>query len=262
MPSPHSDTTELRNKIIKQLNRICREEYGGNASRMAEDAQVSQSKMSRLLHGKGQKIDPYLGVAADIANAQSIDLSQITTPKPTSEDTHSVHAFRSVKVGARDTRPMEDWPYENVNIPTRIGRQLVGQEPPDDVGLVQVKGESMYPEIQNGDWVLFTPCNELVDGGTFLIRLDGALLLKNLQRKAGNRVRIHSFNESFDDDFIRQVGSGEWVTDDRHEHPVAFEVVGRFLNVIQPKELFRSSQRVKEAIKAHASMTTNGNGVK
>lgn len=256
MAASQSDTNELRNNIIKQLNRICHEKYRGNASEMAEDAQVSQSKMSRLLHGKQEKIDPYLGVAADIADAQSIELSQVTTPAPARSqraDMQAVHAYCDVEIGARDTRAMTDWTFEDVNVPTRIARQLVGQKPPDEVGLVQVRGESMYPEIQDGDWVLFTPTERLVDGGTFLIRMDGALLLKNLQRKAGNRVRIHCFNEDFEDDIIRK-DSGGWVTDDHRSHAVEFEVVGKFLNVIQEKELYRSSQRVKEALKAHTHM--------
>lgn len=254
-----SNTVELRNEIIKQLNRICRKQYEGNASQMAEDAQVSQSKMSRLLHGKGEKIDPYLEVAADIADAQSMDLSSLTSPQhEPSEGEETLRAFRDVRVGAKHVKPMHDWTYEDVTVPAHIARQLVGQQDvPEQVGLIQVRGQSMYPEIQCGDWVLITPCEKIVDGGTFLIRLDGALLLKNLQRKAGNRIRIHCFNEEFEDDIIRKAESG-WVTDDHRSHRVEFEVVGRFLNVVQKKELFRSSQRVKEAITAyaHANGTT------
>lgn len=262
MTTSYSDTHELRNKIIKQLNHICRDEYGGNASSMAENAQVSQSKMSRLLHGKQEKIDPYLEVAADVADALSMDLSQITSNTPTQTDTssHVVRTYEGVFVGTHNTDPMSDWPYDPLTIPPRVAHQLIGTpDPPDQIGLVEVQGESMYPEIQCGDWVLFSPADEVVDGGTFLIRLDGALLLKNLQRKAGNRIRIHCFNSEFEDDVIRR-GKGGWVTDDHNEHSVEFEVVGRFLNTVQKKELFRSSQRVREAVQA--SRHANGNGVK
>jgi len=158
-----------------------------------------------------------------------------------------------VTVGAGNgKRPMNEWDFTELRIPTKILKSMVGRENvPKEVGITKVKGESMYPEVQSGDYVMWTATESVCDGGTYLIRLDGGLLLKVLQRKAGKRLRIHSINSSFSDDFIRQTESGVWVTDDEQEHMVDFEVVGRFLNVIQPKDLFRSTQRLHDVMSAY-----------
>lgn len=60
---------------------------------------------------------------------------------------------------------------------------------------VRVTGVSMEPILRDGNPVLIEPTGgEVLAEGPHLLRLEGALLLKNLQRLPGGRLRIWSEN--------------------------------------------------------------------
>jgi phage repressor protein C with HTH and peptisase S24 domain len=62
---------------------------------------------------------------------------------------------------------------------------------------IRVKGVSMEPVLRDGHPVLIDPNDtDVLSEGPHLLRLEGALLLKNLQRLPGGRLRIWSENKS------------------------------------------------------------------
>lgn len=62
---------------------------------------------------------------------------------------------------------------------------------------VRVRGVSMEPVLRNGHPVLIDPNDtEILTEGPHFLRLEGALLLKNLQRLPGGRLRIWSENQT------------------------------------------------------------------
>lgn len=62
---------------------------------------------------------------------------------------------------------------------------------------VRVSGVSMEPMLRDGNPVLIEPTGgEIFGEGPYLLRLEGALLLKNLQRLPGGKLRIWSENQS------------------------------------------------------------------
>jgi phage repressor protein C with HTH and peptisase S24 domain len=227
---------------------------------MASAVGVSQSKMSRLINEAQDSIDPYLEVASLASSELSIPIEKITKPRPTQRADDQTQPplllYEDVVVGAGNSvRPIEEWEYVHIQIPRRVIRTLIGHDTvPDPLYVNRVRGESMYPEIQGGDYVVWTPEEEVVDGGTYVIRFDEGILLKVLQRKPGQRLRIHSLNPEFTDDVIKKTGRGVWVTDTEEKHRVDFDVHGRFLNVIQPKDLYRSSQRVHDLMTAYKTI--------
>jgi phage repressor protein C with HTH and peptisase S24 domain len=69
--------------------------------------------------------------------------------------------------------------------------------PPNGLYCVEVRGSSMEPILRNGAPALIQPTNgEVVYEGPYLLRMEGALLLKNLQRLPGGRLRIWSENQT------------------------------------------------------------------
>ncbi len=72
---------------------------------------------------------------------------------------------------------------------------------PSELYLVTVNGDSMYPTLSPNDIILVhdtshtgsVPCD-----GIYLLRLDGSLLVKRLQRRPSNRVKIISDNPSYE----------------------------------------------------------------
>lgn len=84
--------------------------------------------------------------------------------------------------------------------------------------LVRVAGDSMEPQIHSGDVVMVDrqDAGAAIDG-PHLVRIDGALMVKAVQRKPGGRVRVSSQNPAYEP-FEVILGT----TDDKD-----FEVLGR-----------------------------------
>jgi len=259
MSQPIRDTNALRSHLKKSLSEVCQKEFEGTALRMAEALDISQSKMSRVLRGKPQKIDVYLDVAAQTAEHLDIPLEQLTSPTDDSDGTMPVRVY-SVTAGAGDAkRPVSEWDFTQLHVPTRFLEAMCGKKRvPKEVGVIEASGESMYPEIESGDLVVWTPCDTIPDGGIYVIRLEGALMVKVVQKMPGRRYRIGSLNSEFEDKRIWQQDDGCWRTSyDDKEVAVDFDVIGEYLTAVQRRDLFSVSQRIHEAVSATLSATVS-----
>lgn len=74
--------------------------------------------------------------------------------------------------------------------------------PNDRVGLIEARGDSMEPTIQDGDTLLinfnFGGRDAILHGGVFVITLEGALLVKRLQITMGGELLIISDNPAYE----------------------------------------------------------------
>ncbi|WP_459990178.1 XRE family transcriptional regulator [Methylosoma difficile] len=69
---------------------------------------------------------------------------------------------------------------------------------PNDLVIVDVKGESMEPKLLNGDLVLVDKSQtDIASGKTFVLRMDGHILVKNLQLLPHGLVQVASFNTGY-----------------------------------------------------------------
>lgn len=67
------------------------------------------------------------------------------------------------------------------------------------IGMVRVMGTSAEPEIHSGDIVMLDRNDtSVVVEGHHLVRIDGALLMKILQRRPGSRIRVASRNPEYE----------------------------------------------------------------
>jgi phage repressor protein C with HTH and peptisase S24 domain len=257
------DTSTLKSHISRRLKSLRDAHFDRSGSKMAKAIGKSQSSVNRVLNQQPKGIDPYLEVAQSVATVLDVPVKEITqaesAPPTASQQVEmaQILSVQNVTVGGENA-PAEEWKTEKIPIPKEALGKLVTGDVPPDVGVVEVKGQGMYPEIQCGDWLLFSFIDHIADGGTYLIQLDDAVLVRLIQRMAGRRLRIHSLNSRFSDDMIRKSEQGNWVTDDDGQHRVHFDVVGRFLGVLQPKDLFRASQRVHDLVEAYTAMKQNG----
>lgn len=70
---------------------------------------------------------------------------------------------------------------------------------PSDLYLVHVDGESMEPTLRPGDVILIDHRDQSVSrDGVYVLRMDGALLVKRLQRKPGGLIKVSSDNQAYD----------------------------------------------------------------
>lgn len=88
----------------------------------------------------------------------------------------------------------------------------------NNIAMTAVVGRSMEPWLRPKDTVLTDLRDrEAMTEGVHIVRLDGALLVKNLQRLPGKVLRVSSFNQAYEPFDIK--GSEEGERD--------FEVIGR-----------------------------------
>lgn len=69
---------------------------------------------------------------------------------------------------------------------------------PANLNIIYVKGESMEPTLRPGDIVLVDRGDLEISDGIYVLRLNGALLIKRLQRLPGLIVRVASDNPAYD----------------------------------------------------------------
>ncbi len=70
---------------------------------------------------------------------------------------------------------------------------------PGDLRLIFVEGDSMVPELHPGDIILIDHTDTSARReGTYVIRMDGALLVKALQRMPGGVIKVMSRNPAYE----------------------------------------------------------------
>lgn len=120
-----------------------------------------------------------------------------------SNNGRTVHEERAVDVLAFK----EDWIRQEV------------RARPSDLRLIYVEGDSMEPDLRAGDIVMLDHTDTLAKReGIYVIKMDGALLVKSLQRLPGGIVKVISRNQAYEP-FT--------VTVSEVENPNGFAVIGR-----------------------------------
>ena len=88
---------------------------------------------------------------------------------------------------------------------------------PKDLYLLNVEDDSMTPSLNPGDLVLVNHQEtEVARDGVYVVRLDGTLRIKRLQRLPGNQVMVSSQNQDY-----------ESFTVDLDQQAESFTIIGR-----------------------------------
>jgi len=66
-----------------------------------------------------------------------------------------------------------------------------------NLALVVVTGEPMLTALRHQDWVIIDTSLTDIDGHTYAFRLDGTILVRNVQRQAKNTVQIAGINPAY-----------------------------------------------------------------
>ncbi|CBW74357.1 unnamed protein product [Mycetohabitans rhizoxinica HKI 454] len=68
---------------------------------------------------------------------------------------------------------------------------------PEDLSVLRVHGDSMYPVLHDGDNILINHAFTSPQDGIYVIRVDGQVLVKRLQRLHGPFLRVISANPDY-----------------------------------------------------------------
>ncbi|MDM1546154.1 helix-turn-helix transcriptional regulator [Ignatzschineria indica] len=82
--------------------------------------------------------------------------------------------------------------------------------------VIGVKGDSMEGEINNGDIILINKEDNALLNGIYVIRIEGDLIVKRIQRLPGGIIKVISANSAYESFEI-----------DTNNPPLDFEAIGR-----------------------------------
>ncbi len=85
-----------------------------------------------------------------------------------------------------------------------------------DLIIIGVKGDSMEGEISDGDVILINTADRYLNNGIYVIRIDGDLIVKRVQKLPGNKIEVSSTNTAYRAFEI-----------DLNNRPSDFEAIGR-----------------------------------
>ena len=83
-------------------------------------------------------------------------------------------------------------------------RRSLGRDPAQ-LALLEARGDSMEPTIRDGDVIMIdTSAMEIVSGRIYVLRVDGELMLKRLQRRVNGAVVVLSDNPRYPPEEVPQ----------------------------------------------------------
>ncbi|UXZ55794.1 helix-turn-helix transcriptional regulator [Halomonas sp. 7T] len=186
----------------------------GSANALARKAGISQGGLQRYLKGG----EPTRKVLIKLADAMGVDLLWLMTGEG-SKGT----ARRDVEL-VTEVPGMEDYAFvplydaqcsagdgawnENCRVLTHISftRYSLRKQglTPDHLSAIRIDGDSMEPVLHSGDTVLIDHTRTTIEGeGIYILRLDGHLYAKRLQRQF-NGISIISANKEYDKVLVPQ----------------------------------------------------------
>ncbi|URA10521.1 XRE family transcriptional regulator [Thermospira aquatica] len=133
----------------------------------------------------------------------------------------------TVYLGVLDARVSAGYGIENFEVTVidefAIERRLLLPYAPERCKVLQVKGDSMYPTLHEGDWIVVV--EGVIDtNGIYVLNRGGQLFVKRLEfRLAQNTLVIKSDNPNYSPEEIHQ--------EKMHEH---FSIIGRVILHIHP----------------------------
>lgn len=167
---------------------------GMTQSELAQVSGVSKSSISRYISGawKGKQDTVYsLAHALNVSEAwlMGYDVPMERRPLPDMPSpaiAQNVVTFRvNTDIAAgydQPAQPLDDWEGAEVEIPT----SLLRGRPPEDYFVIRICGNSMYPQYQNGDYVLVLRTDTLDHSGQVAVMLHGEEgTIKKVEYKEG-----------------------------------------------------------------------------
>lgn len=97
---------------------------------------------------------------------------------------------------------------------------------PKNVKIITAIGDSMKPEINDGDAVFIDISDTLIlRDGIYFLRVDGQLFLKRIQRLVGNKVALISSNKAYKEQIVEL------------DSDIEFRIIGRAIKAMDFKDL-------------------------
>lgn len=176
--------------IARERLRSRAEDLDISVTDLAAKVGMPRPTLAKILTGDGD-----VGVARihAICDALGLTIDYILTGRgsPTAAESISIPVAKDVAASAGDGALSLDFDeFEPLPFPRDW---LRGLGDPKNLAMIQVKGDSMFPLINSGDWVIFDHSRTGPADGVYLIRHEGELLVKRVDFFDAE-IRIRSEN--------------------------------------------------------------------
>lgn len=220
-------------------------ELVGSAAELAKRSGLSRRTIGAYMSGE---TDPKRGDLLKLAESGGVSLNwlaagigEMNGPDATTEGRLRSHsAALAADMKHRVEQPAAGYvhiPLYDVRAGAGRGRVVESEQPvdalafkedwirqelrasPGDLRLINVSGDSMEPDLRAGDIILIDHTDTRASReGIYVIRMDGALLVKQLQRLPGGVVKVISRNQAYEAFTVAVAAL---------EEPNGFAIIGR-----------------------------------
>ncbi len=162
---------------------------GKNLERLADSLKTSVAYLM------GETDDPSIPIkkASSESNGKILPLDSLTWIPVISPE---------VKVSAGPGNCCEEVIWEKIDDFPLFDGKIAALYSDNGLLSIFVEGNSMEPQIHDGDLVIFKKSNDWVSGNVVVVCLDGRLLVKGIVRGPDGGVRLRSLNKNYDDILI------------------------------------------------------------
>lgn len=202
-PGPSRPVSRAR--FSEAVTRALRER-GMTQGDLAEAIGAAQPTVSDWL---GEKKTPSTRYARAVLDELSLDWADVEEPEVKTpsrrkslelreadlESADVVLIPRNGRVGASNGGVISDSEAPAFDAYSRYEIRRLTQENPDALRACTVTGDSMEPVLRANDTVIYLPVEDFGDAGIYVFRLDGAHLVKLVQRLGGGVLDVIPFNE-------------------------------------------------------------------
>lgn len=188
---PRLDPARFASAVTTAMQR-----RGLSQRHVADLARVSQATISDWLNGKSV---PRESNARTLLHALDLHWEAVASSgDPAAPSSPVVYVPRDGAVGAgggvedeHDDDALEADPY-----PASELRRLT-QTDVHALRSMVVVGDSMSGDLRPGDRVIYAPCSSIGDAGLYVVLLDGARLIKRVQRLGGGALELIPSNPAY-----------------------------------------------------------------
>lgn len=183
---------EAKNKTASQLSRAC---------------DVSAASVNKWLSGVTSKpkyddvmnISRFLGISSDwLMNGTGGMSTTFTSPATDMVELEQVDIKGSCGLGAINFNDVPE--IKRILVTNTWFTKNFAFYNPNSIKIVTAQGDSMEPEINDGDAVFIDITDkELLRDGIYLLSVDGEIFIKRVQKLIGKKIALISSNKAYKD---------------------------------------------------------------
>jgi transcriptional regulator with XRE-family HTH domain len=191
---------EFNIQIQKKLQEILKEKFNNSQSDLAEMIKTSQSNVSRWISGKFspnlytiKKICDCANISIDYFFNNSKDINLLDTKDNSIKIPSYSHKTKYIPENLKESKDFDVFELSKNWIEKTFETSI------DTIFSIQMPNDSMEPILHKSDTIFAQRIlTNNISEGLYVINHNGSIIIKNLQYKTQNKLKIISSNQNYD----------------------------------------------------------------